>query len=283
MTRMRLLAVMLVLAVPAAASAQSRQDLQVTADLRMIQEQVNRLQLQLNKLDEEQRAISKRLDDQVTASQKASADQQLLINNLAGTVGTVRESLADNTTRVNQVMQELSSMRDGFRMVTEQLNTLVGLLQPPTNPSADGSIGAAPGAGGLPTVAISDSPTKVYNAAMNDYMANHLDNAIEGFTEYANKFPTAPNAADAQFFIGEAYYGSNPGKFREAIAAYDKVINNYKDSDRVPEAYYKQALCYLSLNQRTEAIRILRLIITKFPNGTESAQAQQKLSTLGVK
>jgi tol-pal system protein YbgF len=191
--------------------------------------------------------------------------------------------VADNTTRVNDVMTELTSMRTGFKLVTDQLNTLVNLLQPPTNPSADGSIGTpAPGStGSLAPVALGDSPTKVYNAAMGDYMSSHYDNAVDGFTEYINKFPTSPNAADAQFFIGESYY--QPGKFKEAVAAYDKLVKTYPNNERVPEAYYKQALSYIRLNQKTQAITILHLIIKTFPDDPNALQAQQELNTLGVK
>jgi tol-pal system protein YbgF len=284
MTRIRIVAVVLLLAAPAAAHAQNREHLQITADLRMLQEQVSRLQLALNQLADQQKAIARRLDDQVAATQKAFADQQLLINNQAATVNAIRESIADNTTRVNQVMEELTSMRKGFSMLTEQLNTLVGLLQPPGNAPADASAGAPGGqTGPLGSVEVPESPTRIFNAAMGDYMSsNHMENAIDGFNEFLQKYPNSPQASEAQFFLGEAYFSSKPGKFKEAIDAYGKLIANYKDSPRVPEAYYKQALSYQNLGQRAEQVRILQLIVKQYPESNQALLAAQELKRLGV-
>jgi tol-pal system protein YbgF len=293
---MRILAVglVLVLVLPAVAGAQSREQMQVTADMRMLQEQVSRLQLALNQLADEQKAISKRLDDESAATRKGFADQQLLINNQTDTIGTIHEDIKDNTTRVNQAIEELASIRKGFTMLTDQLNTLVGLLQPSTNPSADASSGT-PGASGtsatpsggtgglLGNVEVPASPTRIYQAAMGDYMSSHMQNAIDGFTEYLQKFPNAPDAPNAQFFIGEAYFSSKPGRFKDAIDAYQKVIDNYKDSEKVPEAYYKQALSYQNLGQRADAIRIFRLLVSKYPDAAQAAQAQQQLNAMGQK
>ncbi len=267
---------------PAAAQAQNREHLQMNADLRMLQEQVSRLQLTANSLGEAIRTISKRLDDQAAASQKTFADLQALINSLATTVNTVREKVDDNTVRVQELKQELPALRSGLGMVAEQLNTLVSLLQPPINPSASGApSGAPPPASGGPLggVKVPDSPNALFEAARVDYMSNHLDNAVDGFTEFLQKFPDAPNAADAQFLVGMSYYYQR--KFKEAMAAYAKVIANYANAGEVvQDAYYQQGLCLIELNQRTEARRVFQEIVQKFPGSTKALLAQQKLANL---
>src|SRR4051794_12726941 len=100
----------LVLALPAGVAAQNREHLQLTADLRVLQEQLAKVQLATNQLLELYKATNKRLDDMGSANQKASADIQLLINNLGTTVTTLREKLDDNTVRVQQLAQELPSI-----------------------------------------------------------------------------------------------------------------------------------------------------------------------------
>jgi tol-pal system protein YbgF len=270
---------------PASVDAQNREHLQMNADLRILQEQVNRLQVTANALGDAIRAINKRLDDQSAASQKTFADLQALINTLATTVNTVREKVDDNTVRVQELKQELPALRSGLSMVAEQLNTLVGLLQPPVNPSVSGGAtpsGSTPPAAGGPLggVKVPDSPNALFEAARVDYMSNHLDNAIDGFTEFLQKFPDAPNAPDAQFQIGMSYYYQR--KFKEAQTAYAKVISTYPNAGEVvQDAYYQQGLCLIELNQRTEARRVFQEIVQKFPGSTKALLAQQKLANLG--
>jgi tol-pal system protein YbgF len=255
----------------------------MNADLRMLQEQLSRLQITANALGESVRAINKRLDDQSASGQKTFADLQALINSLATTVNTVREKVDDNTVRVQELKQELPALRSGLSMVAEQLNTLVSLLQPPVNPSASGApiSGSPSSSGALGGVRVPDSPNALYDAARADYMSNRLDNAIAGYTEFVEKFPDAPNAASAQFQIGMAYFGQR--KLKEALAAFDKVVANYPNADEVlQDAYYQKGLALIELNQRADARRVFQEIVQKFPGSSKALLAQQRLATLGA-
>lgn len=262
------------LALAGSAAAQNRAELQMNADLRMLQEQVSRLQLATNQLAEQLKIINKRLDDQASSTQKQVADVRMLITNLANTVNTVREKVDDNTVRVSQLGQELPAIRSGLSMVATQLNTLVGLLQPPVNPTdPNAPPGSAPGQIG--SVQLPDSPTAIFSAAMSDYTANRLPLAIEGFSQYVEDYPTSPNAAEAQWWIGMAYF--NDKKWKEAIDAFDKVIRNYKGHEKVPDALYQQGLTYLQMGQRPAATKIFQQLVKEYPGSTSAILAQQKL------
>lgn len=263
-----------VLWLPVAAGAQNRSEIQMNADLRMLQEQVSRLQLAANQQAQEVKTLQARLDEQAASGLKQTADLRLLVTTLAGTLNTVREKLDDNTVRVTQLMQELPGIRSGLNMLATQLNTLVGLLQPQVNPlDPNAPPGGAPGP--LGAVQIQGSPTALYDAAMTDYASNRNDLAIEGFTEFIATFPDAPNASEAQWWIGMAYY--NAGRFKEAIDAFEKV-KAYKDSSRVPEAYYQQGLSHLALKQQAQAQSVFKQILKLFPGTTSATMAQQRLT-----
>src|SRR5204863_937053 len=118
---------------------------------------------------------------------------------------------------------------------------LTGEIAAPT-----GFGGSSPGGGGLPP-----SASNYFEQAWGAYMAGQNDIAIQGFQDYLRRFPGSPDAAKAQFYIGEAYFNFNPGKFSEAAAAYDLVVTTdaYKGSEYVPQAYYKQGLAYEALKK----------------------------------
>ena len=280
-TRLLLLSVLLIAPSAAApAAAQNRAELQMNADLRMLHEQVSKLQLAVHQLAEQIKATNKRLDDNADANVKAFANQQLAIGNITTSLRTMSEKLDENSGRVSKLSQEFTAIRDGVRMLTDQINVLVSLLQPPpvnpTNPDAPTSGGTGP----LAPVTQPTSASRYFQQAENDYRGGRWDSAIEGFRELIKLFPTAPDAADAQFFIGEALYQQR--KYALAIPEYQKLIDNYKASDWLADAHLMQANCYLELNQTQQASKMLQLVRDRFPNTSQAIQATNKLRSMNV-
>jgi tol-pal system protein YbgF len=295
--RHSLIILVFLLLAPAAARGQNREHLQMAADLQMLEERVNRLQLSVNRLDEGLDATNKRVDAAAAASVKGFADQQLLINQLAATLTTVRERLDDNSVRVSQLSQEFMAIREGVRRLTEQINTLVGLLQPPVAPGATPAADATPGtstapggpgsepdgqtAQALTPVVLPQSASYVYKQAFGDYMAQRYESAIEGFREVIRDYPDAPDAATAQFQIGEAYYQNKD--CRSAIPEFRKFVETYKDSERRPDGLYDLGLCYVDLKQLTNAQRAFEQVIREHPDSTAAMMATQRLQGMGIK
>lgn len=264
--------------------AQNRQDIQMLADLRMLQEQVSRLQLATNQLSEQLKVVNGRLDQSADANVKTFANQQLLINQIAANLTTVREKLDDNTVRVSQLTQEFSAVRDGLRMLTDQLNSLVSLLQPPAAP-------AVPGATGAPTtstpstsvgpVSLPSSPGSLYTRANADYLSARYDLAIEGFQELIKAFPDSPMAAGAQLKIGESYYQKK--MCREAIPEFQKVMTTYRTSDSVPDALLLLGFCQADLGRRVEARQAYEQLIKQYPESTQAISAGMRLDAMGIR
>ena len=279
---------------PSAGSAQNREHLQMNADLRILQEHVNRLQVSVNRLDAQIAETNKRLDAATAASVKGFADQQLLINQLTTTISTIRERLDDNSVRVSQLSQEFTAIREGVRRLTEQINTLVGLLQPPVDPAAPSPTTSAPPAGAgapppqassgrppLDPVVLPQSASYVYQQAMGDYMSQRYESASEGFREVIADHPTSPDAANAQYQIGQAFESMKD--CRRAIPEFQKFVDTYANSDRRHEGLYMIGYCYFDLGQRENAQRFFQQVIKEYPNEISAIQASQRLQGMGVK
>jgi tol-pal system protein YbgF len=278
--RLRLLIAFVAVAVallPGGAAAQNREHLQLNADLRMSQEQVGRLQLTVNQLAERLVTTDGRIDEAAATNLKSFADQKLVIDQITGTLSTMREKLDDNTTRVSQLTQEFSQVREGLRLLTDQINALVSILQPAVNPDDPDALSTAPGAtpGLLGAVTMPESPAMYLTEAMNHYFASRWDLAIEAFEEIVEKFPGTPQAANAQLQLGQSYY--QQGKYREAIPHYQRLITTYTQSEHLPEAYLMQGLCYEGLDQRTNARKMFQQVIDLYPESQQAIQAEQRL------
>jgi tol-pal system protein YbgF len=292
MTKIRsiiILVAMTALALPAGASAQSRDQQQIFADLRILQEQVQQLRVAVNVLAEQTKATNSRIDAQAEAARKNYADELQLVRELSASVEALGQKVQSNSAQVTKLSQELPPLRDGLNMLQQLISQVASQLQPmtPADPNAStgaaGATGAPPPAGGSAppgSAAIPPSPATYWNAAMGYYAVGQWDLAVEAFKDFIQKFPNSPDAADAQFFTGESYYQS--GKTREALAAYTAVVNTYGQSGRVPDAYFKQAMCYELLNQRAEAIRVYQLIVKQYDGSSAALSATQALKRLGV-
>jgi tol-pal system protein YbgF len=284
---------------PEAAAAANREHQQIVADIRMLQEQTQQLQVSLGQLTDVLKTIATRLDDQSNVTRKAFADQKLIIDGLTGEIRIVREKLDDTNVRLSSLSQEVESLRSSPSpsptfAPSPGTSTPEGGATPGATPPEAGGTNAvapptatatgAPPAGAAPTPppaappAVGMSPTRLYELAQADYAGGQWALAINGFETYLRTFPKTDRADDAQFFIGEAY--QLDGKFKESVAAYDKVITDFPSGDRVPDAYYKRGLAYSRLGQNDKARESFEAVIRDFPNAEASRLAKQLLDRL---
>ncbi|HEX7779445.1 MAG TPA: tetratricopeptide repeat protein, partial [Vicinamibacterales bacterium] len=174
----------------APAHAQNRTDMQMFADIRMLQETVQKLQLSVNILLEQLKATNAQVDANRNFAQKLHAEQVVQIKDIAQTVSVMNEKLADSSVNVLKLTQEMGSIRSAIAMQATLLNQILGLLQPPLSPTVPpgggtGSETAAP----PPGASIPASPAAHYNDAWGYYTANKYELAIQAYEEALQKFP----------------------------------------------------------------------------------------------
>ena len=273
---------------PVPVSAQNREHQQMTADVRMLQEQTQQLAITLaainQSLTESIKALNGRLDQANEATRKGFADQKLTIDNIVEGVQVIRERSNDTNVRIGSLSEELEAMR----MTVQALQALQqsALAPPPiVDPTAPVDPAAPPPAPVVaqPTVPSTAglSPTRMYETARADYFAGQWASAINGFEAFLRTFPRSEQADDAQLNIAESYYSQN--QFPEAIAAYNLVIQNYPGTNSVPTAYYKRGLAQQQAGQTDAARASWETVAKSFPDSDEGRLAKQGLSRLGSK
>lgn len=120
----------------------------------------------------------------------------------------------------------------------------------------------------------------MYKTALGDYMGAKYQLASSEFADVVKSYPDHPLAGNATFYQGEIAYRA--GHFQDAIKQYDKVIEQYADSNKVPVAHLHKGESLISLKQNDAGVRELRALIQRFPNSPEAMQARSKLSGMGV-
>ena len=256
--------------------AADREHQQMMADIRMLQEQGNRLHLMLGTLDQTLQTLLSRLDEQDDAARRAFADQRLMVDNLTGGVRGIREKGDETNVRVSSLSQELEALRLAIPPMTPQVTQLA--IDPETGlPTAVES--PVPGPVAVAPVNPGVSPQRMYDQAWADYTTGQWALAVQGFEAYISTFPRSELADDAQFYIGQTHYAD--GRYREAASAFEGVVMNYPDGDAVAEALYKRGLALDRLGESELARQAFEQVVRNHPDHNMSNLAQQALDRLG--
>ena len=110
-TRIMLAALLLVGATSPLVAA-NREHEQLMADIRMLQEQNQRLQQALVSLADTLKTVTTRLDEQGAATRKGFADQKLVVDSVAGDLRVLREKLDETNVRLTSLSQDVDGVRD---------------------------------------------------------------------------------------------------------------------------------------------------------------------------
>jgi tol-pal system protein YbgF len=264
---------------PAPAAAANREHEQILADIRMLQEQNQRLQLALVTLAEALKAVTTKIDESNAATRKGFADQKLLSDTVAGDLRVLREKLDETNVRLTSLSQDV----DGLREIIPQSAPMPIAPADPNDPNAAAAApgttppGASPPPPAAP-VGTGMTPRRLYDTAYADYTAGQWSLAVQGFETYLKTYPKSELADDAQYYVGESYSGDS--KFREAVAAYERMIRDYPQSDILPEAWYKVGTAYERLGQPDRARAAYETAVKLFPETDAGRLSKQRLDGL---
>jgi tol-pal system protein YbgF len=271
------------LAATAPAGAANREHEQILADIRMLQEQNQRLQLALVTLAEALKTVSAKIDESNAATRRGFADQKLFTDSVGGDLRVLREKLDETNVRLTSLSQDV----DGLREIIPQMGSAAATPLTPVDPNAPQTPGSTTPSTGTtvpaPVAAMpagtGTTPKRLYDTAYADYTAGQWSLAVQGFETYLKSYPKSDLADDAQYYVGESHSGDS--KFREAVAAYERMIRDYPQSDILPEAWYKVGITYERLAQPDKARAAYEFAVKTFPESNDAVRlSKQRLDGL---
>jgi tol-pal system protein YbgF len=269
--------------------AQNREHQQMAADVRMLQEQTQLLSLsiaqtlaRLGELGESLKKIEARLDAAETASRKATADQKLTFDALSTDVRIIREGTQNVNARIGLLNEEVEALRTSLPSLVSQSGSQGGGIPAAAAALLSGVPGApgdaAPTPSAPPVQRSGLTPTRLFQAAMDDYTSANYSLAISGFQQLLQEYPTSELADDAQYYIGYSHLSQR--RYPEAIKAFSDLVRTYPTGDKVPEAYFDLGQAHNG-NGDVEAARTAwQTVITQFPTSNSAIIAKQRLNGL---
>jgi tol-pal system protein YbgF len=128
---------------------------------------------------------------------------------------------------------------------------------------------------------------KGYEAAFSLYRSEDFAGAIRGFRTFLADHPTSGYADNAQFWLGECQF--KLGDYEQAVLAFDDVVKNYPEGNKVPDALYRQGVALLEIGNSKDqqstyqpaARQIFERIVNDYPNSERVPEARRQLEKLG--
>jgi tol-pal system protein YbgF len=118
----------------------------------------------------------------------------------------------------------------------------------------------------------------LYQQAFDQLKEQRYDDARRGFERFLSEYPDSQLADNGQYWLGETYYVGQD--FSAALTEFQKVIDGYPTSRKVPDALLKIGYCQDELGQNAAARAALSEVTGKYPESTAARLARQRLAEL---
>jgi tol-pal system protein YbgF len=118
----------------------------------------------------------------------------------------------------------------------------------------------------------------LYKDAYESYQKGDYEGARRKFEAFLKQYPNTELSDNAQFWIGETYYGKKD--YEKAILEYEKAIAKYPEGDKVAAALLKQALAFLELGDKTNGRNLLKRVMERYPRSEQADMAKKRLDAI---
>ena len=231
---------------------------------------------------EEQRAV---LRDRIAAADAKIAEVQKKLDELNATAHRTGADLAVNQDRLVEEVRRLSGTLEELSHRLDLVDQALAQQKSDT----DARFAALKGAGALDEF---EARRKVEQLKLptdkGEFFA--LAQAQEGkgeravarvlYEDFVKRWPSDPRAADANFRLGELWYGDR--RYREAILAYGKVAQDFPRSDKAPDALFRTGESMLALDLRDDARGLFEEVVNRYPRSTAAQRAKARLQDLSA-
>lgn len=241
------------------------------SSVRQLQGEVSALREQVAELRKAQDASTRELAK--TVGELKTLDGQIA----KATQGekTADQHLARVETRLGETEETVRGLRASLDGLSRELVRQATAPAPP----GEKRIEARPAEADQPA-ARSGPAEQLYSAALASFRVREHGQAVLEFTDFIARYPQHSLAANAQFWIAEAYYLQRD--YRQASAEYEKVAAMNGKSGKVPDALLKIGLCSRALNDPARAREAWQQLVQAYPDSEAARQARTLIGARAV-
>jgi len=191
-----------------------------------------------------------------------------------------RTAQLDMLNQHEQTMQEIARLRGQIEVLANQITRaqesqkqlyadLDARLKKvePQQETVDGQVASV-----LP------SEKSAYDSATAMFQSGDYQGATTALQDFVRRYPDSAYAANAQYWLGNAYYAL--GDYKKAIAAQEVVTTTYASSPKAPDAMLNIGSSYALLKDGKNAKKALQQLVSKYPESSAARTAKDRLASL---
>lgn len=224
------------------------------------------------------------LDD--NEARKAILELRAKVDAVARELKTQIDNKSDRTAQLDmlnqheQTMQEIARLRGQIEVLANQITRaqesqkqlyadLDARLKKiePQQETVDGQVASV-----LP------SEKSAYDSATAMFQSGDYQGATTALQDFVRRYPDSAYAANAQYWLGNAYYAL--GDYKKAIAAQEVVTTTYAGSPKAPDAMLNIGSSYALLKDSKNAKKALQQLVSKYPESSAARTAKDRLASL---
>ncbi len=224
------------------------------------------------------------LDDD--EARKAILDLRAKVDAIARDLNARIETKSDKTVQLDmlnqheQTMQEIARLRGQIEVLANQISQAQNSQKQlyadldarlkkvePQQETVDGQVASV-----LP------SEKTAYDSATAMFQSGNYQGATTALQEFVRRYPESAYAANAQYWLGNAYYAL--GDYKKAIAAQEVLTTTYASSPKVPDAMLNIGSSYALLKDSKNAKKALQQLVSKYPESSAAKTAKDRLASL---
>ena len=204
------------------------------------------------------------------------------------TASTPAEAASTTDARVGELQVLVGELLDRVEVLNARISKLENQtparserveVPPPPPPATSTRPAPPPPARPTPSRAMAGAElAETYRSALELYGKGRIDDARKQFQAVFDSDPAGDLADNALYWIGESYFVT--GKYNEAVKYYTRIIQDYGDQNKAPDAMLKIGMAETKLGDLTLAKKTFEDLIAKYPYATAATAAKYELKRI---
>jgi tol-pal system protein YbgF len=242
------------------------------------------LQTQVQQLQEQMTAMQRSFDERMGVMKNlvehdTDSTNKVLVA-LTALQATMQKQQGDSSAHVDQLAGQIQSLNDSLDELKARLAKVSKQLEDMQSSQQSQAAQQSAQAQQAAAAAAAPPPDVLYNNALRDYNGNKNDLSIQEFSDYVKFYPNTDLAGNCYFYLGEIQF--RQGNYQQAAQSYDQVLQNFPTGTKAASAQLKKGFSLIELGKQEDGVVELRHVIQRYPKSNEALQARERLRKLGV-
>lgn len=219
-------------------------------------------------------------------------------------VSRLDEQVRATSGKLDELEFKIKRLEEKIDMINKDIDVRMNLLEgkkidasPTANVVDNSPKFAAPVASGAPSSIVGgsiskgddlspvkgSSPQEIYQSGLEALKASQYETAEKSFNKIITKFPNDKLAGNAQYWLGESYYGRK--EYDKAAVAFAKGYQQYRSNAKAADSLLKLGMSMQALDKKKEACAAFVSLAKEFPKAEKMLKdkAASEKKKLGCK